>query len=303
MARQGQDRWSGATDAKLVGIDILDAILRGATHRMTSSEPGDRGAPVIAMTAARLRRRISMPRGGRDPRGMAALAARGWQERFALRRGTIARAYIRGTGIEIGALNKPLRVPRGARVTYVDRLPVDQLRQHYPDIPPGSFVPVDIVDDGERLPTIASSSQDFVIANHFLEHCQDPIGTLGHLLRVVRPGGVLYIAVPDKRFTFDSERRVTPLGHLIADHEHGPERSLRDHLDEWARLVDRVPAERVAAWTDQLQRIGYSIHYHVWSPPELLELVVWLGRDGALPFTPELFLQRKEEMILILRKT
>lgn len=238
-----------------------------------------------------------------DPRRRLVTRARkGWRERFALRRGTVARAYIRGSGIEIGALNKSLRVPRGAHVTYVDRLPVPQLQQHYPDIPPRTFVPVDIVDDGERLATIPASSQDFVIANHFLEHCQDPIGTLGHLLRVVRPGGVLYVAVPDKRRTFDRDRPVTSLSHLIDDHEQGPERSLRGHLEEWARLVDRVPTERVAPWAHQLLRTGYSIHYHVWSPLELLELIVWLERDGALPFAPELFLQRKEEMILILRK-
>ncbi len=270
---------------------------------MIGSESGTRGASTIATVVARVRRLLPLPGGSGNPSRLARLAAKGWQERFALRRATIARAYIHGSGIEIGALNKPLRVPRGTRVTYVDRLPVAQLQQHYPDIPPGSFVPVDIVDDGERLPTIPSSSQDFVIANHFLEHCQDPIGTLGHLLRVVRPGGVLYVAVPDKRLTFDRDRPMTPLSHLISNHEQEPERSLRDHLEEWARLVDRVPTERVAAWADELHRTGYSIHYHVWSPPELLELVIWSGRDGALPFTPELFLQRKEEMILILRKT
>ena len=37
------------------------------------------------------------------------------------------------------------------------------------------FVPVGCIDDGERLGKIADASQDFVIANHFLEHCQDPI--------------------------------------------------------------------------------------------------------------------------------
>ena len=44
------------------------------------------------------------------------------------RRREIAGRYLRGNGIEIGALHNPLDVPRSAHVRYVDHLAVDELR-------------------------------------------------------------------------------------------------------------------------------------------------------------------------------
>ena len=74
-----------------------------------------------------------------------------------------------------------------------------------------------MIDDGETLATVPDSPRDFVIANHFIEHTEDPIAhAAATTLRVLRPGGVLYMAVPDKRFTFDVDRPVTPLEHLVA---------------------------------------------------------------------------------------
>src|SRR5437868_3415445 len=83
-------------------------------------------------------------------------------------RADVARVYLRGQGIEIGALHRPLRVPRKARVSYLDRLPRADLYRQYPTLAGHHFVPVDIVDDAERLARVADGSQDFVIANHFL---------------------------------------------------------------------------------------------------------------------------------------
>jgi hypothetical protein len=90
--------------------------------------------------------------------------------------------YLHGEGIEIGALHNPLEVPRSARVGYVDHLPVEELREHYPGLADEPLVEVDVVvdvvDDGERFSTIGDATQDFVIANHFLEQCEDPLGAL-----------------------------------------------------------------------------------------------------------------------------
>ena len=43
-----------------------------------------------------------------------------------------AALYIRGRGIEIGALHNPLRVPAGAETQFVDRLSSTELRHTYP---------------------------------------------------------------------------------------------------------------------------------------------------------------------------
>jgi SAM-dependent methyltransferase len=96
-----------------------------------------------------------------------------------------------------------------------------ELREHYPELNGLPLEEVDILDDGERLGTISDGSLDFVIANHFLEHCKDPLLTLSYFARVLRPGGIVYLAVPDKRHTFDVDRPVTSLDNLFRDHTEG----------------------------------------------------------------------------------
>lgn len=212
----------------------------------------------------------------------------------------IASIYLRGNGIEIGALHQPLPVPPAVRVKYVDRMTADELRRHYHEISYVPFVETDIIDNGEELGTIGDSSQDFVIANHFIEHCQNPIQTLQNILRVLSPGGVLYLAVPDKRFTFDADRPSTTLEHVMRDYSEGPAWSKRQHFEDWSRMVNRTPEEAVDHEVEHLLQIDYSIHFHVWDAAALLEFVTAVQRQ--LRFELELFLRNGFETIVILRK-
>ena len=213
----------------------------------------------------------------------------------------VANTFISGQGIEIGALHMPLRVPRAAKVRYVDRFTVADLRKHYPELNDKDLVSVDIIADGERLESIPASTQDFVIANHFIEHCQNPIGALQNMFRVLKPGGVLYLAIPEKRNSFDAARPVTPLEHLMRDYHEGPEWSRRQHFEEWTRLVNKVQDDAAAEREiEQNMAIDYSIHYHVWTQAGMLELVVALRR--MVSFEVDLCLKNGPEVIFILRK-
>src|SRR5690349_12337154 len=76
-----------------------------------------------------------------------------------LRRRTIASSYLRGDGLEIGALHNPLKVPPTARVRYVDRMGVADLRREYPELSRERLVDVDILDDGETLASVGDATQ------------------------------------------------------------------------------------------------------------------------------------------------
>jgi predicted SAM-dependent methyltransferase len=219
-----------------------------------------------------------------------------------LNRDAIAARFLRGEGLEIGALHNPLPVSDHARVRYVDRMPTADLRQQYPELDGKPLVDVDVIDDGERLTSVPDASVDFVIANHFLEHCQDPIGALGTMFRVVRPGGIVYLAIPDKRFTFDVDREITSTEHLLDDHRHGPEGSKRQHFEEWARLVDKVAEAEVGAHAAKLLEDDYSIHFHVWTQVDALELLSVAGRELALDFDVEVAIRNGHENVFVLRK-
>lgn len=215
----------------------------------------------------------------------------------------VADRFLLGSGIEIGGLQRPLMVGKNAQVKYVDRMPVNELRRHYPELASVPLVEVDIIDDGERLATIKDLSQDFVIANHFIEHCQNPILAFSNMLRVLKNGGVIYLAIPDKRFTFDRHRPDTPIDHLVKDYEEGPEWSKSQHYVEWSRYVNHLREDvEVLARAQQLMRMDYSIHFHVWSQASMWQFFWMLGRIMPEQFEIEVCLKYQEEVIWVIRK-
>ncbi len=215
----------------------------------------------------------------------------------------IARRYLSGQGIEIGALHNPLQIPPGARVKYVDRLPLEELRRQYPDFRPGQFARVDIIDDGETLASFPDGELNFVIANHFLEHCQNPIGALANMLRVLRPDGILFLAVPDKRHSFDKDRPLTEFAHIERDYIEGPTWSRRPAVEEFVRLANKITEPAAARReVESYLRANYAIHYHVWTEWEILEILLYLHRRLNLPLRFELAWHRGWETVFILRK-
>jgi predicted SAM-dependent methyltransferase len=216
-------------------------------------------------------------------------------------RNRTAAFYLRGNGIEIGGLYFPLKMPRQAQVCYVDHLSVEQLRQQYPELNEYPLVNVDIIDDGELFPSIPAESQDFVVANHMIEHCQNPIASIESWLRVLKPGGILFIAVPDKRYTFDADRDITSLEHLVRDYTEGPQWSRAMHFKEAAFEKDKTPQE-IEARAAELQEQDYSIHFHVWTQAEFLKLLLHCRSGLSFPFDIELFQKNGIEFIVVLRK-
>jgi SAM-dependent methyltransferase len=212
----------------------------------------------------------------------------------------LARRYLRGEGIEIGALHFPLRVPPAVRVRYVDLATRNQLLEMHSSAVygnPGWVIETDIIDDFERLGTFTDESVDFAIANHALEHTEDPIAALKHAVRVLRPGGILFLTLPDARHTFDALRARTTIEHLFRDHREGPVVSRKEHHREWA-FVECVPEEDVADRMAQFAREGARHHFHSW---ELEGFLAFL-RALELPVVIELAQAHLDEFAVILRR-
>lgn len=174
-------------------------------------------------------------------------------------------------------------------------------RAHYPELRFLPLVPVSIVDDGEILSHVAPGSLDFLVANHVLEHCQNPLGTLQLWLSKLRADGILFCALPDKRFTFDRERPVTTLEHLWHDLENGPENSYQAHLREWASYIGKADESQLPLAVAALKASGYSIHFHVWDYDSLEAMLRSLvARDWPLKL--EALERNGDENIFVLRK-
>ena len=213
----------------------------------------------------------------------------------------LSKRYIRGNGIEIGAAHMPLPVFEGAKVSYVDVAPTDEIRRRWPEVAKLDLVDVTIVDEGERLDTVINASQEFVIANHFLEHCLDPIGAIITQHRVLKPNGILYFAVPDKRHTFDGNRPLTTYQHLLQEHKYADERFRREHTEEYVRLAEKR-TKSVAKRVNELLKTDYRPHFHVWTQVGIMELFIGAIRDFDLRFVFEAVVQNNHETIVVLRK-
>jgi len=82
--------------------------------------------------------------------------------------------YLYGSGIDIGAGEAPLIVPNGT-VRAWDRSD----------------------GDGQILESVSDATFDFVYSSHCLEHLENVFVALEHWVRVIKPGGYLYVVVPD----------------------------------------------------------------------------------------------------------
>lgn len=187
---------------------------------------------------------------------------------------------LRGRGLELGALHNPMPVGPDAEVRYVDRQTLDDLRREYPNVAEGVVGP-DIIDDAQTLAGVEAGAWDFVIASHVIEHMPNPLRAVEAWLRVLRPGGLLYLVVPDKRATFDAHRVRTTLEHLVLDyHEPSVERDFEHYVD-YAVHVHRLRGDAALAEARRLRDSGFSIHYHVFLPEDVVAMLEWLSGHGV----------------------
>jgi SAM-dependent methyltransferase len=156
----------------------------------------------------------------------------------------------RSRALEIGPLDKPILPKPEYNVQYLDFAPTDVLRRKYADDPNvGEVGEVDILwNSSSPLVEAVGADQHFdaVVASHVIEHIPNPVQWLSHFASVLRPGGVVSLAVPDKRFTFDYNRRLSEFSDILDDHLRGA------IVPSYAQLYDfhtkAIPADVTLIW-------------------------------------------------------
>jgi SAM-dependent methyltransferase len=211
--------------------------------------------------------------------------------------------FLSGEGIEIGALSSPFPVKAGVVVRNVDRMDVDSLRKQYPELADKDLAKVDIVDDGETLGLVGNESQQFVVASHFVEHAKNPIGFYLACSRVLRKGGVLLLVVPDKRHTFDVDRPLTSIEHVIGDHTLGHEAQKRTHCEEIVCCQQKLSGDAAEIAIERMLQSDYSYHWHVWTSNTFLECMAAVIARYSMPLEIVLFMKGKGEFFVVLMKS
>ena len=116
-------------------------------------------------------------------------------------------------GLEIGPLHKPIIPKIGTGVLYADHLPTDKLRDKYradENVSNDQIQDVDIVVGASGLKDAVGSRRfHYVLASHVIEHAPNPLGWFNDIYGFMEPGGILWLAIPDKRYCFDRLRGLT----------------------------------------------------------------------------------------------
>jgi len=148
--------------------------------------------------------------------------------------------------------------------------------------PPGRA----FIAEATELREIADAAYDLVLSSHTLEHVADPLRALREWARVLRPGGMFVLILPQRERTFDHRRPVTAFEHLLEDERAGTGEDDRTHLPEIMELHDleRDPAagtrEEFEARSGNVLAFR-AIHHHVFDEALVRRALDHTGYDVA----------------------
>lgn len=214
------------------------------------------------------------------------------------------------TGIEIGALDKPIIPPTSPGAFYVDYADTQTLRTAYQNDP---YVNVDNIVHvggiwGEKgLAEIAAqvAPVDYLVASHVIEHVPDLITWLNEIESVLKSTGSVRLAIPDRRYSFDLLRTETVLADVLAAHlVRARVPQIREVIDcvanmakvdcwhVWDGTIDRSSLEKYHA-PEAIERLArdvlenktyHDVHCWVFTPASFAHLMTRTAELGYHTF-------------------
>jgi SAM-dependent methyltransferase len=207
----------------------------------------------------------------------------------------------KGEGLEIGPLSAPIVRKEQAKVYYLDHISREGLLEKYKADPidPNDIVDVDYILKGNLEQTVKGKKFDYVIAAHVIEHVPNMAKWLQEVAEALKPGGVLSLVIPDKRFTFDIQRNETTASEIVGRYIDGvTKHSSSTIYDFYSNYVDNVDTAK--AWDDPE---FYKRAKSRWSAEEAYELCETSAhKKGYVDchcsvFTPQSFVAILRELI------
>lgn len=169
-------------------------------------------------------------------------------------------------GIEIAPYFRPLvRKADGHPVLYADIFDAARLREGAKQDPNildewiKEIDEVDIVGDasniGDAVAGLGREGQfQYIVSSHNFEHLPNPIRFLQGCARVLKPGGVLSMAVPDGRACFDHFRMPTRLSDWLSAFHRGISQPAPETVFDYR-------ANRSAYIVNQSRTVGCDLRY------------------------------------------
>jgi SAM-dependent methyltransferase len=147
--------------------------------------------------------------------------------------------YLRGHGIEIGAGASPTILMESVNCDYGD-IAHDGLFDSYSLKLDKKIIDINKI---ENVDPKLVAKYDFVIASHVLEHCDSLVRSLKALRKLSKPGGIIYVVLPDS--SHDNDGALLKK-HGVAHHfieYYFPNIFLKKHRNNFLRSVDFVKSD------------------------------------------------------------
>lgn len=134
-------------------------------------------------------------------------------------------------GLEIGPSMHPTLDNSEFNICFLDYSTREEQYEHCASDDDYRRVPeTDIIVSSDQYTSFVSGTYDYIVANHVIEHVSDVISWLCELEKMLVDNGMLFLTIPDKRFSFDKYRQDTSFTHLMCDYFQGGEYSDKEHM-------------------------------------------------------------------------
>lgn len=207
-----------------------------------------------------------------------------------------------GRGLELGPLTTPIVDKSEGNIFYVDHMSTADLKKKYAKEPvdPEKIVNVDYVLKTTLKAVVGNKKFDYVLASHVIEHVPDMVRWLDDIFSVLKPGGILSLVIPDKRYTFDITRQVSSPADVIG--------AYIDHLvrPNSATMYDFASEYRQAIYAGEIAanpNANYTVKEKRYTDTEAFDMAV-LNASGkeyvdshCLVFTPHSFFEIIKRLI------
>jgi predicted SAM-dependent methyltransferase len=214
--------------------------------------------------------------------------------------------------LEIGAMDMPTFYPDEVSIEFLDYYTNEEFASLSAagklSRPLESLMPVEIVAKEKYFSSATHKKYDLIIANHVIEHVPDLISWLRELQNLLKVDGWIFLAIPDKRYTFDYNRAVTSVVEIyrryVEDAKSPDIYTIADYfyLQRDVRIDDFWKSNTVElenklskstyTFSEALKRAKVSvngfeshvnIHCNVFSAPTFKE--TWSAIDSIAPIT------------------
>lgn len=195
-------------------------------------------------------------------------------------------SQLEGSGIEFGAANNPLPVPLHVSCEYADI--VTDTNSIYTNYfgKDSEFVPIRYKTSLDSMEGILDSSLDFIIAGHVIEHLPNPLLVLEKSWQKLKNKGKLVLIIPHRDYTFDKNRELTRLQHLIEDYDKpSKERDILHYLEFFSKAINFIkPIEEIyEVVKDVYENNAYDLHYHTWTEDSFKKMIEYFT-NNKFPF-------------------